>query len=322
MKTGILLVNLGTPDEPTASAVRHYLQEFLSDPRVVELPRLLWLPLLYGIIVPLRLRRTLKNYQKIWTNSGSPLSVNSRNLAHALANNLQEHHYNTEIAVAMRYGKPSIAAELRNLRQHQCEKIIILPLFPQYSSTTTASVFDAVSAELQHWRVIPELTMLTNYARHPAYIAALAQSVQNYWQQHQPSEHLLISFHGLPKRNITAGDPYQDQCMDTAKRLAEKLNLPHNKYTVVFQSRFGAAEWLQPYCDKTLMKLPKEGIKTVDVVCPGFAVDCLETLEEMAKTNAELFHAAGGKQFRYIPALNDSQLHQDMLVEIVSGYLS
>lgn len=321
MKTGILLVNLGTPDAPTATAVRHYLQEFLSDPRVVELPRSLWLPLLYGIIIPLRSRRTLKNYQKIWTNSGSPLLVNSQKLARDFAKLLQEHNYNTEVAVAMRYGKPSVAAELRNLRQHQCEKIIILPLFPQYSSTTTASVFDAVSAELENWRVIPELTMVTNYARHPAYITALAESIRNYWQQHQPSEHLLISFHGLPKRNITAGDPYQDQCLDTAKRLGEKLNLPSDKYTVVFQSRFGAAEWLQPYCDKTLIRLAKDGVKNVDVICPGFAVDCLETLEEIAETNAEIFHAAGGKRLHYIPALNDSKLHQQMLLEIVSGYL-
>lgn len=310
MNTGILLVNLGTPDAPTPLAVFRYLGEFLSDRRVVEIPAWLWLPLLYGVILPMRSRKTAKNYQKIWTKEGSPLLVNSQKLVKSLEATGQH------VALAMRYGKPSIAKVLATLQQKKIDKLIILPLFPQYSSTTTASVFDAVSKELQQWRSLPELVMINNYASHPAYIAALTENIQKHWQEQEKASHLVISFHGLPKRNITAGDPYQEQCLQTTRLLTQSLGLHEDQYTVVFQSRFGRAEWLQPYCDETLMAMPKRGIKRVDVVCPGFAVDCLETLEEIAKTNAELFYKTGGEYFRYIPALNDTEIHRRMLVTI------
>lgn len=313
-KTGILLSNLGTPAAPTSQAVRQYLADFLWDPRVIEIPRPLWWLILHGIVLRIRPRRSAALYKKIWTPAGSPLLVNSQKikiaLQHALDSQTGIHESNTQteyhVALGMRYGNPSIKDALNELRTANVSRIIILPLYPQYSATTTASTFDAVAQVLKNWRAIPELQLIDNYHQHPAYISAIAAAIKNYWQQHGEEDYLLFSFHGLPKRCVTLGDPYQQQCYTTVQLVAAQLQLSAERFMVAFQSRFGAAEWLQPYCDKTLQNLPKQGHKKVAVICPGFAADCLETLEEIAQLNRQLFLDAGGEKFTYIPALNDS----------------
>lgn len=312
---GVLITNLGTPAAPTAKALKRYLSEFLSDPRVVEIPRLLWLPILHGIILRMRPKHSAALYQKIWTPEGSPLLINSQNLVKALQQQLPPDTF--KIALGMRYGQPSIREALTHLQQANCEEIIVLPLFPQYSAATTASTFDAVAAVLKTWRVVPKLKILTHYFDHPAYITALAESVKQHWQQHGQQDQLLFSFHGLPQRCVELSDPYQQQCLMTARLVAEQLQLPQEKWSVVFQSRFGYAKWLQPYCAETLQNLPGKGIKNVSVICPGFAVDCLETLEEINQLNRNLFLKAGGEKFYYIPCLNDSTAHVGLLKEII-----
>lgn len=319
MTTGILIVNLGTPSTPTASAVRNYLTEFLSDPRVVEIPRWLWIPILRAIILPLRSKRTAKNYQKIWLSEGSPLMVYSKRLIKKLEEAFSKQDLCIELA--MRYGEPTIESALKKFQQTNCSRIIVLPLFPQYSAATTASLFEEVTKQLHKWRAIPSMDFINQYAENSKYIEALTQSVQKHWKKHGNAGHLLMSFHGLPERQIKAGDPYQKQCLTTANLLAEKLQLQPTEYTVAFQSRFGKAKWIEPYCDQTLQQMPARGIKRIDVICPGFAVDCLETLEEIAQTNAELFHAAGGEYFSYIPALNDSIEHQEVLTNILLPHI-
>lgn len=320
---GILLVNLGTPDAPTPKAVGRYLREFLWDPRVVEIPRVIWWGILNGIIVPLRSRASARNYQKIWTENGSPLLVNSQRItagvrAHLTANTQQP----VQVELAMRYGNPSIKSGLQKLREAKVQEIVILPLYPQYSAAATATVFDAVATELKSWRSIPALQWINHYADNADYIAALCNSIAQHWAKQTPGECLLFSFHGIPKRSVSAGDPYYSLCQKTAQLVAEKLGLAKENWRIVFQSRFGREEWLQPYCDKTLEALPTEGIKSVDVICPGFSADCLETLEEINVTNRKLFLAAGGENFHYIPALNDDPQHIQALVKIINERIS
>lgn len=312
---GILLTNLGTPTAPTTAAVRRYLAEFLADPRVVEIPRPLWWLILHGIVLRIRPRRSAALYRKIWTTEGSPLLVNSQRLTNALQTELANN--NCKVVLGMRYGKPAIAQALNELRAHAVKRIIILPLYPQYSAATTASTYDAVAATLKNWRAIPAIQLLNSYYDQPLYIAAIANSIRNYWQTHGQNDHLLFSFHGLPKRCIELGDPYQQQCYATAQLVAEKLQLALEHWSVAFQSRFGAAEWLQPYCDKTLQAMPTQGKKNVAVICPGFAVDCLETLEEIAQQYRTLFLQAGGESFNYIPALNDSTEQVALLKQLI-----
>jgi len=314
---GILITNLGTPDAPTTSALRRYLNEFLGDPRVVEIPRPLWWLILHGIVLRIRPKRSAALYQKIWTAEGSPLLLNSQNLVKALQQLLPAEDF--KVVLGMRYGQPSIKEALSVLRQSGCERIIILPLFPQYSAATTASTFDAIADALKTWRVIPELKMITHYFANAFYISALVESIKQHWQLHGEQDLLLFSFHGLPQRCIDLGDPYQQQCLTTAQLVAEHLQLPQAKWSVVFQSRFGYAQWLKPYCADTLQTLPGKGIKSVSVICPGFAVDCLETLEEINQLNRELFLKAGGEKFFYIPALNDSVVQVDLLAEIIKS---
>ncbi len=302
--TGILLVNLGSPAAPTTAAVRRYLAEFLWDPRMVEIPRPLWWLLLHGLVLRTRPARSAKAYQAIWRAEGSPLVHYTRQIAEKLQATFPDKQ--TTVRCAMRYGTPHIAAALEDLRQQAPAQLIILPLFPQYSAATTASVFDKVSATLRHWRWLPRLHFINHYADNPVYITAIANSITQHWQQQPRGETLLFSFHGLPKRNLQQGDPYYCYCHKTARLVAEQLGLAKNQWQMVFQSRFGKAEWLQPYCVDTLITLAKNGTKTVDVVCPGFAVDCLETLEEIAMQNQEIFIHAGGHCLNYIPALNDS----------------
>lgn len=316
-KTGVLLVNLGSPDAPTTGAVRRYLREFLWDPRVVNLPRPLWWAILHGFVLTFRPRKSARAYRKIWAGEHSPLIDFTRQLSERLALKLRADDIHVDMA--MRYGKPSIAAKLQAFKNAGIEQIVILPLYPQYSSTTTASVFDAVMDELQIWRHIPGVTFISEYYRHPAYIAACAQSIRAFRLEHGAGQKLLFSFHGLPAKLTALGDPYYRQCLDTAAAIAAELQLPENAWQCVFQSRFGRAEWLQPYCVDVLQQLPAQGVTHIDIVCPGFAVDCLETLEEIALTNKELFIAAGGVEYRYIPALNATDAHVSALMAVLQA---
>lgn len=317
--TGILIANLGTPDAPTPVAVSAFLREFLLDPRVIDYPRWLWWPILHAIILPLRSRQLAQAYRKIWTKVGSPLRVISEQQAVGLQKLLMEDYQRPVIvSLGMRYGSPSIADALERLRAARVEQLLILPLYPQYSATTTASVFDAVAAGLKSWGYIPKLRMISQYADDPGYIAALATSIRQYWEKEGRGEHLLFSFHGLPKRYLLKGDPYYYLCHKTANLTAIALGLSDEEWSVAFQSRVGREEWLQPYCDVVLQGMPKQGIKEVDVVCPGFAADCLETLEEIAIRNKALFLQAGGEKLQYISALNDGAHHLEALASIVT----
>lgn len=311
-KTAVLLCNLGTPDAPTPAALRRYLGEFLSDQRVVELPRLLWWPILHGIILRVRPAKSAKKYASIWmrdgNTSGSPLRVWTERQAIALNAQLQASSPDVTVRYAMRYGSPSVAQQLDALQAEGVQRILILPAYPQYSATTTASVVDAVA----HWtgkiRALPELRFVNRYFDDPGYIAALAARIDAHWREHGRPDgrtgKLVLSFHGLPERNRTLGDPYYDECQATASLLAEALRLTPEQYLVTFQSRFGAAKWLQPYTEPTVMALAREGVQRVDVACPGFTSDCIETLEEIDQEVREAFLTSGGQEFRYIPCLN------------------
>lgn len=320
---GVLLINLGTPDAPSASAVRRYLREFLSDPRVIELPRWLWLPILYGLVLPFRPRRAAQNYKKIWLADGSPLRIYTQRLAIALEKQLRHHEgASIKVEAAMRYGSPSLTHGLNRLRANGAERLLILPLYPQYSATTTASSFDAVAAVMAEWRVLPELRLVRDYHAQPAYLDALADSVRAFRSQQGAGDRLLLSFHGLPERYAKAGDPYPLHCQHTAEALAQRLGLKKEEWQMSFQSRFGKAKWLGPYTDATLRRWGHEGLARVDVICPGFAADCLETLEEIQIQNRELFLASGGGDLRYIPALNDSPNHIQALTQIAQRHLA
>jgi len=317
-KAGILLTNLGSPDAATPSAVRRYLKEFLWDPRVVEMSRPLWWLILNLVILNVRPRISAGLYKKIWKEKGSPLVLNSQEQAEKLQSILESRYPGrTEVALGMRYGNPSIESALESLRQSDVKKLFVLPLYPQYSATTTASTFDAVSRVLKTWRWLPELHFVTHYHDDDNYIQALAASVKEHWQQHGRSEYLVLSFHGLPERCLTAGDPYHCECHATSRLLAEALELKDNEWQTTFQSRVGREEWLRPYTDETLRNLPAKGIKKIDVMCPGFSADCLETLEEIAITNREEFINAGGKEYRYVPALNASDPHIEMITNLI-----
>ncbi len=316
-KQGLLLVNLGTPAAPTASAVRRYLAEFLADRRVIEIPRLLWLPLLYGVILPLRCKRVARNYASIWLDEGSPLAVYTRRQAQALQQKLE-----IPVEPAFRYGEPSIAHALAKLERAGCDDIILLPMYPQFSATTSATVFDAVAAYYAKRRSMPGLQWINAYQTHPDYIQALAASVRKHWQDKGRSEKLLMSFHGLPQVNVDRGDPYQAHCQATAQALAQTLDLADGAWGLAFQSRFGKQVWLQPYTEPLLCQWAGEGLKTVDVICPGFPADCLETLEEIRLGAAATFRQAGGQSLNYIPALNDNPAHIDALAALVRPRLN
>jgi ferrochelatase len=320
--TAVLLCNLGTPDEPTPAAVRRYLREFLSDPRVVEIPRAVWLPLLYGVILPLRSGRSAAKYRTIWTPEGSPLKVWTERQAKRLQGWLGEHGHRVRVAYAMRYGQPAIASQLDALADAGASRILVLSAYPQYSGTTTASLIDAVGAWTRTRRNVPELRFVNRYHDERGYVKALAYGIEKYWRDHGKPDHLVMSFHGVPERTLHLGDPYHCECHKTARLVAEWLSLGPDQYTVSFQSRFGKARWLQPYTEPTLQALAKAGTARVDVVCPGFTSDCLETLEEIAQEGRDAFLAAGGKAFHYIPCLNDTDAWISALGEITEKHLA
>ena len=318
---GILLTNLGTPDAPTAPALRRYLGEFLSDPRIVEMPRWVWKLILHGVILRIRPPRAARAYRKVWTPEGSPLLAISRQQRDAFEKLLKlRNPAPLRVALGMRYGTPSIASALEELRNANVRRILILPLYPQYSATTTASTFDAIADVLRTWRWLPELRMVTHYHDQPDYISAVANSITRYWQEHGEPDRLLFSFHGLPRRYLLAGDPYHCQCHKSARLIAERLGVPDEMWQLAFQSRFGREEWLKPYTDHTLKDWAKQGTKNVHVVCPGFAADCLETLEEIDMQNREVFLSAGGERFGYIPALNDHASHVEMMATLAAEH--
>jgi ferrochelatase len=311
---GVLLVNLGTPDSPTAPAVRRYLRQFLWDPRVVEYPRVLWWLVLNGIILLLRPARSARAYRQIWTERGSPLLFHSQDLADGVQAALSGR---ARVQLAMTYGRPSIETGLDALHVAGVRKVVVLPLYPQYSGTTTAAVFDAVAKALGKQRWIPELRFINQYHDAVDFVAAHVENIQREWQQQGRGEHLLFSFHGVPRSTLQNGDPYHCQCLKTARLIAESLSLEESQWSVAFQSRVGREEWLQPYTEDILGKLAAAAISRVDVVCPGFAVDCLETLEEIVLRYAKLFVGAGGKVLHYIPALNARPQHVAVLTGLI-----
>ncbi len=322
-RIGVLVTNLGTPDSPTTGAVRRYLAEFLADPRVIEIPRWIWRPLLHGVILRIRPRRSARAYASIWTSEGAPLLVNSQAIADALdARWAARMPGRVSVALGMRYGAPSIADAMHALRNAGATRLAVLPLYPQYSGATGGSTFDAVAAVLAWWRRVPALRFIDHYHDDAGYIGALAASIESAWSESGPPDRLLFSFHGLPRRYLDAGDPYHCECHKTARLVAQTLGLEPDRWLVAFQSRVGREEWLRPYTDETLIELGHARLGTVDVVCPGFSADCLETLEEIGIRGRERFVAAGGGQLRYIPALNAGERHVEALANLVERTIS
>ncbi len=319
--TAIVLVNLGTPDAPTSSAVRRYLKQFLSDPRVVEIPRLVWSPILHLAILPFRSGQSAAKYDAIWEEEGSPLRIHTERQARLLALALNRRGHRVRVVHAMRYGNPGVPAVLRKLKEEGCDRILVLPAYPQYSGTTTASIFDAVFAHYRQVRDVPELRFVKHYHDHEGYVRALRQSVLAHWEMAGLPEKLVMSFHGVPKRTLEQGDPYFHECQQTARLLAQSLGLSSEQYLVTFQSRFGKAEWLQPYTAPTLQQLARDGVRRVDVICPGFTSDCLETLEEIAMEVRQDFLRAGGSDFHYIPCLNEDDAWIAALAEIAEQHM-
>jgi ferrochelatase len=304
-RTAVLLCNLGTPDEPTPSALRRYLAEFLGDPRVVEIPRPVWLLILHGIILRVRPKKSAAKYAGIWMPEGSPLKVWTEKQAILLRGYIGERGHQVTVRYAMRYGNPSIASVMDELQAQGVTRVLVLPAYPQYSGTTTASVVDGIMTWAKSVRHLPELRFVNRYHDDTGYIQALARTIRAHWAAHGQSDQLVMSFHGVPERTLQLGDPYHCECHKTARLLAEQLGLARDRYKVTFQSRFGKAKWLEPYTEPTLIELAQKGLKSVDVVCPGFTSDCLETLEEINMEAREAFLHAGGESFAYIPCLND-----------------
>ncbi|WP_409439864.1 ferrochelatase [Psychromonas sp. GE-S-Ul-11] len=321
-KTGILLTNLGSPDEPSTKAVRIYLREFLSDRRIVEIPRLIWMIILHGIVLRVRPKKSAKLYNSIWTENGSPLTHITELQRDKLSLLLKEKGYqDTEVVMSMRYGNPSIESGLKTLREKGFTRIVVLPLYPQYSSPTTGSTFDAVARVLQTWRWVSELHFINGYHKNTSYIESLANSVAEDLEKNGTPQKIVFSYHGMPKLFLKNGDPYYCLCLQTTRLVMEKLNLDKDLVISTFQSRFGKAEWLKPYTDATLESFPAQGIKDVAIISPAFSADCLETLEELESENREIFEEAGGEKYRYIAALNDRDDHIEAMFEVLKPNL-
>jgi len=319
-RTAVLLVQLGTPAAPTAAALRPYLRQFLGDPRVVEIPRLVWWPILHGVILTTRPAKSARKYASVWTDEGSPLMVHSKRQATLLRGWLGERGHDLEVALAMRYGEPSIESVMQSLRARNVTRLLVLPLYPQYSASTTATVFDEIGRVLRGWRNLPEVRWIRSFHDDPQYIDALAARVRAGWERDGRGEKLVMSFHGVPRRTLELGDPYHCECHVTARLLAERLGLSKDQWMITFQSRFGRAQWLQPYTEPTLRALAQQGLRRVDVTCPGFVADCLETLEEIAMEGREAFLASGGTEYRYIPCVNDAPAFVDALASLVERH--
>ena len=315
-RTGVLMVNLGTPEAPTASALRRYLREFLGDRRVIEVPRAIWWFILNGIILPFRAPKSAKAYATVWTDEGSPLLVINRRLAERLQEQLATTSDDIDVILAMNYGQPSIDKAVDQLRERNITRLLVLPLYPQYSATTTASVFDRVTRSLSRLRWLPEVRFINEYYRDEGWLDAVTTTISDWHAEHGKADKLLFSFHGIPRRNLMAGDPYHCQCHVSARLITDRLGLAPDEWQLSFQSRLGKAEWLKPYTDETVESLAKSGVKRIQVVCPGFAIDCLETLEEIAEENRETFIEAGGETLEYIPCLNDTEVHARVLADL------
>ena len=320
-QTAILLVNLGTPDAPTPPALRRYLGEFLSDPRVVEIPKPVWWLILNGIILPIRSSKSAAKYASVWTDRGSPLQTGTADLTQAVAVEMALAGHHVQVRYAMRYGNPSVASVLDELARQNVTRILLVPLYPQYCAATTASTLDAVSAWMRRSRRVPELRVLNHFHDVPVYIEALADKIETQWRQQGRPDRLVMSFHGMPARTLKLGDPYHCECHKTGRLLAERLGLEASDYVVTFQSRFGRAEWLQPYTAPTLAELGRQGVQRVDVICPGFPADCLETLEEIALEGKAEYLKAGGRDYRYIPCLNEREEWIRALADLAARHL-
>lgn len=321
-KIGVLITNLGTPKAPTAKELRVYLKEFLSDPRVVEVPRVIWWFILNFIILRIRPRRSAKSYKSVWTDKGSPLMFHTQHQAEALRKNLHADWGDDLILnFAMRYGSPSIESVLDNMLQQGVRKLLVLPLYPQYSASTVASTFDAVAAVFKRRRWLPELRFINHYHDFEPYIHSAAEHIQQHWHAHGRADKLIFSYHGLPMRYLHSGDPYHCECYKTSRLIAEALGLNKDGYLTTFQSRFGREEWLKPYTDETLKSLPGQGCKSVQIFCPGFAADCLETIEEIGVENRSYFLSSGGEHYEYIDALNAEPRHIDALGKLIRQHL-
>lgn len=318
-KKGVLLVNLGTPDAPDAPSLRRYLREFLSDPRVVEIPRLAWLIILHGFILPFRPKQSAKLYQSVWTEQGSPLLAIGKQQQQALQQKCDQHYGvdNVPVALGMRYGNPSMKSAIAQLTAKNVRDITILPLYPQYSGTTSGSTFDAVAKELMTFRWVPSIKFINGYHTNALYIQAIAKSIADYIEKNGLPDKFIFSYHGIPQRNLEQGDPYYCFCMQTTKLVAQHLQLSAEQAMTTFQSRFGKATWLQPYTDATLKSLASNGTKRVAIICPGFSADCLETLEEIMEENKAYFMESGGESYDYIPCLNSTEEHIDMMFSLI-----
>ena len=316
-KTGVLITNLGTPDAPDAKSLKVYLNQFLSDPRVIEIPKFLWQIILKGIILQVRPRKSAANYKKIWTDNGSPLLDISNKQLSGIKKILSSKYPNIEFALGMRYGNPSIDSALKDLQSRQVRRLLVLPLYPQYCAATTGSTFDEVTSILQKWRWIPELRIINQYFEEEEYLNALVSSIKNFWKKNNKPQKIVFSYHGIPKRYLTNGDPYHCFCLKTTRLVKEKMKLNDDEIITTFQSRFGREEWLKPYTSEALKELPGQGVKNIHIISPGFSADCLETLEELEEENREYFMEAGGEQYKYIPCLNDDQKHLNFISNLV-----
>nr|WP_136251065.1 ferrochelatase [Ningiella ruwaisensis] len=322
-KIGVLISNLGTPEAPTKQALRPYLKQFLSDPRVVEVPKLVWYFVLNGIILNIRPKRSAQAYKTVWTDEGSPLLTHTKHQASGIQKRLS-HIYGEDVMVdfAMRYGEPSVSSAIDRLLNKGARKILLLPLYPQYCASTTGSTFDALAQDFVKRRWLPDFQFISHYHEHPEYIQCVADKIRAHWDAHGRADKLIFSYHGIPKRYLLNGDPYHCECHKTTRLIAQVLELDEGSYMTSFQSRFGREEWLKPYTDETLKSLPGKGVKAVQVVCPGFSSDCLETIEEIGEENREYFMEAGGQSYEYIPCLNSDDAHLDMLSSLIQAHLS
>jgi ferrochelatase len=321
-KIGVIVSNLGTPQAPTKQALKPYLKQFLSDPRVVEVPKLIWWFVLNGIILNIRPKRSAEAYSTVWTKEGSPLLTHTKNQAKGIETKLKA-VYGDDVLVdyAMRYGEPSVSTAIDNLLSQGARKILVFPLYPQYCASTSGSTFDAVAEDFTKRRWLPDFRFISRYSDDEGYIKAVADKIRKHWETHERADKLIFSYHGIPKRYLLNGDPYHCECHKTTRLVAQELGLSADEYMTTFQSRFGREEWLKPYTDETLKGLPEKGVKSVQVVCPGFSSDCLETIEEIGEENREYFEESGGQRYEYIESLNDDPQHIDVLVDIIKTNL-